>query len=72
MRVAGAGSGHCNALDLEARLDDVSERKRRLQAFSVALLGFLGIAADQCAVREEVSGEVLGARVAARHLEQVT
>ena len=66
-----AGRRHRHALHLEARLDDVAERKRRPQALAVALLGLLRIAADQRAVGEEVVREVLGARVAARPLEQL-
>ena len=38
-RIAVAGDGHRDALHLEARLDDVSERKRGLQALAVTLLG---------------------------------
>src|SRR5438093_315499 len=34
--------------------------------------GLLGIASDQCAVRQEVECEMLGAGIAARILEQVT
>ncbi len=69
--VAVAGDCHRDALHFEARLDHVAERKRRLQALAVALLGFHGVAADQRAVGKEVVREVLGAQVVTRMLEEV-
>ena len=69
--VAVARGGHRDALHLEARLDDVAQRKRGPQALAVALLGLRRVAADERAVGEEVVREVLGARIAARPLEQL-
>ena len=71
LRIAVAGDGHRDALHLEARLDDVAERKCGPQALAVALLGLDRVATDQRAVGEEVVAEVLGARVVTRALEKL-
>ncbi len=69
--IAASRSSHRHTLDLEARLDDVSERQRRSQALAIALLGDLALAVDQCAVGEEVERKVLGARISFGHFEEL-
>ena len=66
MRIARRRLRHRHTLHLEARLDDVAERKGGPQTLAVAGSRLLGVTADERAVGEEVVREVLGARIAVR------
>src|SRR5687767_13410932 len=56
--IARPGFRHRHTLHLEARLDDVAERKGGAQTLPVAGSRLLGVTADERAVGEEVVSEV--------------
>ncbi len=64
---------HCDALNLEARLEDVPEWERSFEASPVSDLGHVAVARDERAVGQEVVREMLCTRVVVRagELEQL-